>query len=356
MALPVDPSGHLAALITWSTLNLFAGVFNTLLFITTLIAQGLDAQATLLNLQIVFILASISNSALVWTGHALRQHVPFSLCTFNAAVNMSNVPLMSGAALAMVAQVWGTAMKTWHPRLEPILAWVVWTPLLVALPYLCAVPLFVTAVILGVTRPADVFRGSPFYCVVNINWIQILTSCFGAIFSLVTLVLAVWTSSRIFVTRQRRQQSPSRVHDSGSPLLSHAFIIRVVAFSCFVLAASITGLLALATAFTAVVPDIVLASCGVGAFFIFASSKPILRFVFRCRRKQDAVCQTFSFSQSIIIPEMSDASSQVPERHSTDSDSGGPDYMYKARFGDIQIVRTVATTQEDILRLHGLRD
>ncbi|KAJ7651845.1 hypothetical protein B0H17DRAFT_1215145 [Mycena rosella] len=52
----------------------------------------------------------------------------------------------------------------------------------------------------------------------------------------------------------------------------------------FVLAAFVAGVIALSSSFNAVIPDIIVSSLGVGAFFIFASAAPIVRFVFCCQR------------------------------------------------------------------------
>jgi hypothetical protein len=106
----VDPSDFMAQLVTWSTFGIFATCGLVGLVAVTLIVQGLNANLSLLNLELIFIISSSSTSALIWTGHARDSHPPFALCLLNGSATMSNTPLMGGAALSLVAQVWGTAM------------------------------------------------------------------------------------------------------------------------------------------------------------------------------------------------------------------------------------------------------
>lgn len=124
----VNPSDFLPQLVTWSTLSIFATCGLVALMVVTLLVQGLGANATLLNLEIIFILTTSTGSLLIWTGHARDPDPPFGLCLMNASATMSNVPLMAGAALSLVTKVWGTAMVIWHPRCRPVMEWIIWTP------------------------------------------------------------------------------------------------------------------------------------------------------------------------------------------------------------------------------------
>ncbi|KAJ7703332.1 hypothetical protein B0H17DRAFT_1194518 [Mycena rosella] len=274
----VNPSDFIPQLIIWSTFNIFAVCGLVVLLVVTLVAQGSKANLTLLNLEIIFILSSSTNSALIWTGHARDLNPPFQLCLMNAAVTISNIPLVSGAALSIVAQVWGTAMGIWHPRMKSVMEWVVWTPILVVLPFLFAVPLFIAGIMLGVRDHTKVFRGSPFYCSLP-DFLLTISTVFGTVFALLTFILATWTVVDRLVAR-RRVGSRRVIEDS---IISYAFTGRVILFSVFVLAAFVAGVVAL-FASDVVIPDIILSSMGVGAFFIFASAAPIVRFVFCCQR------------------------------------------------------------------------
>ncbi|KAJ7628834.1 hypothetical protein FB45DRAFT_44927 [Roridomyces roridus] len=276
---PVD---FLPQLITWATFNIFAACGLVPLLLVTLYLQGLDANATLVNLEFIFILTSSSASALVWTGHALDPDPPFGLCLWNASAVMANTPLMAGAALAIVTKVWGTTMSIWHPRWRPVMSWITWTPFLISIPFFFGCPLLFTAVGLGLKNRDLVHRGSPFYCLLDVDSLQILSSAFGAILTFTSLVLAAWTSVKLVRMRRRIGSVPFSGEDSNG--ISYAFVLRVIFFSLFVGAAFVSGIIALNSSFDAVIPDIVVASCGVGAFSIFASSKAIVRFVFFCRR------------------------------------------------------------------------
>ncbi|KAJ6536670.1 hypothetical protein DFH09DRAFT_992222 [Mycena vulgaris] len=277
----VNPSDFIPELVTWSTFNIFATCALTALFIVTLLVQGLTASGTLLNLELIFILTSSTTSSLTWTGHARTLDPPFGLCLFNASATMSSVPLMAGAAFSIVTKVWGTAMVIWHPRCRFVLEWVVWTPLLILIPFLFGIPLFIAGIAVGLEDRTKVFRGSPFYCVVDQDSLQTIASILGAVFTLISLILAIWTSIELFISRRRIGSNRFTQFD---PRIPYAFTFRVILFSLFVGAAFVSGIIALSSSFSAVIPDVIVASCGVGAFFIFASAQPIVRFVFFCER------------------------------------------------------------------------
>ncbi|KAJ7076196.1 hypothetical protein B0H15DRAFT_602704 [Mycena belliarum] len=279
-----NPSNFIPELVLWAAFEMFATCSLVALLTVTLLAMGLRANPTLLNLEIIFIISSSTSSVLIWTGNARNMDPPFSLCLMNASAVMANVPLMAGAALAIVAEVWGTAMTIWYPRFRPVLQWVIWTPFLVLLPYISAIPLFIAGTLLGLKDRTDVYRGSPFYCVLDQLPLQMATSIFGAAFTLIALVLATWTSVNLIATRRR--VAGTRFTQDSETIVRRAFAFRVVLFSLFVGAAFVSGIIALSSSFDAIVPDIIVASCGVGAFFIFATSSPIIRFVFFCKRNQ----------------------------------------------------------------------
>ncbi|KAJ7468559.1 hypothetical protein FB451DRAFT_1560288 [Mycena latifolia] len=264
----VDPSQFTPQLVIWATFNIFATCGLVALLTVTLVALGLRVNWTLFNLEVIFILTSSTTSALVWTGNARNSNPPFELCLMNASATMSNTPLMGGAALSIVAEVWGTAMIIWYPRCRPVLKWIIWTPFLLLLPYIFAIPLFIAGISLGLEDRTKVFRGSPFYCILDQYSLQTMSSVLGAVFTLISLILAAWTSVNLFVTR-RRVGSTRFSEDSN---LSYAFAFRVILFSFFAGAAFVSGIVALSSSFDAIIPDIVVASCGVGAFFIFASA------------------------------------------------------------------------------------
>jgi hypothetical protein len=123
-----NPREYLPHLIVWSTFNIFAALAIAALLLVTLISQRRAADRTLLNLEAIFILTSASGSILVWTGHALDTHPPYALCLFNAAIGMANVPLMAGAALAVVLKVWGSVMIACHVRARGVVQWIIWRP------------------------------------------------------------------------------------------------------------------------------------------------------------------------------------------------------------------------------------
>ncbi|KAJ7784138.1 hypothetical protein B0H16DRAFT_1296314 [Mycena metata] len=263
-----NPSDFIPQLITWSTLSIFATWSLVVLLAVTLFLQGPTANSTLINLEFIFIIASSTNSILIWTGHALNPEPPFTLCVFNASAIMANLPLMAGAAVTIVIKVWGTAMMFWHPRCRSTMVWIIWPPFLVLFPFLLAVPIFIAGVVIGLKNRTAVFRGSPFYCVVNLGPIQTTSSLLGAVFTFTSLVLASWTAIKLLGNRRR---AGSRLTDDAH--LSYAFGLRVLLFSVFTAAAFVSSIVGLTSTFDAVIPDIIVASCGVGAFFIFASSR-----------------------------------------------------------------------------------
>ncbi|KAJ6515272.1 hypothetical protein C8R45DRAFT_955891 [Mycena sanguinolenta] len=317
----VDPSSYIPQLVVYATFNIFATCSLVALLAVTLIVQGPSTNPSLVNLEIIFILSSSTSSALIWTGHARDTHPPFGLCLFNAAATMSNTPLMAGAALALVLKVWGTGMAIWHPRFTRLLEWVTWTPLLLLLPFVSATPLFLAGIVMGLEHRDQVFRGSPFYCVINLDGPQATSSILGAAFTLTSLVLAAWTSVKLIKARRRAGRERFTTHPDS---VSFMFAIRVLLFSFFVGAAFVSGIVALTSEFDAVIPDIVVASCGVGAFFIFASAQPILHFVF-CRgdRRKNRVPTSVTWGSEPITPqEFTLASMTITHTGKMPADSG----------------------------------
>ncbi|KAJ7677255.1 hypothetical protein B0H17DRAFT_1207170 [Mycena rosella] len=282
----VDPNDYIPHLIIWSTFNIFAACSNIVLLTVTLISQRRAANHVLVNLEVIFIFTSASASLLIWTGHARDLHPPHNLCFSNALLAMSNVPFMGGSALAIVIKVWGSVMIACHPRWRPTVEWIIWMPFLVALPYVSGLPLLDSQI--GLQDRSKIFRGSPFYCVLDQPSLQNAASGFGAAYTFMCLVLSTWTTFNLITTRWRVR----RIIEY--PGVSYPFVCRVLLFSILVSAAFVVGILSLLSTFAAVVPDVVLSSCGVGVFFIFSTAKPIIQFVFRCRRVKSVTTRTVS--------------------------------------------------------------
>ncbi|KAJ7681209.1 hypothetical protein B0H17DRAFT_898265, partial [Mycena rosella] len=262
-----NPADFIPQLVIWSTFYIFATCALVPLFIITVVVQGLRTSATLLSLQLSFILASGAASALIWTGHARDLNPPFELCLINASAIMSNIPLNGGAALSLVVNVWGAAMIIWHPRVRPVMQWITWTPILILFPWIFSLPLFIAGIVVGLQDRTKVFRGSPFYCVLD-DSLQTISAALGAVLALTTLILATWTSINLFINRRR--VGSSRFSENSN--ISYTFTSRVIVFSIFVGAAFVAGIVALSSSFDAVIPDIIVASLGVAVFFIFASA------------------------------------------------------------------------------------
>jgi uncharacterized membrane protein len=122
------PSEHRPLLLVWSTFEIFAGCSNVILLAITLASQRAKANPILLNLEIIFILASFTSSVLIWTGHAMDRNPPYELCLMNAAFIMYSVPLMATGALSIVLKVWGSVMIACHPNWSPAMRWITQTP------------------------------------------------------------------------------------------------------------------------------------------------------------------------------------------------------------------------------------
>ncbi|KAJ6606364.1 hypothetical protein DFH09DRAFT_1299627 [Mycena vulgaris] len=274
----VNPNDFIPHLIAWSTFNIFSACANIVLLAVTLISQRRDANRVLVNLEFIFIFTSASGSLLIWTGHARDSYPPHGLCFSNALVSMSNVPLMAGSALAIVLKVWGGVMIACHPQWRPTVEWMIWMPFLIALPFVSGLPLLFVGLAIGLQDRTKIYRGSPFYCTLDHPSLQNAASGFGAVFTLMCLVLATWTTVNLITTRWRVR----RIIEY--PGVSYPFVCRTLLFSMFVSVAFVVGILSLLSSFSAVVPDVLLSTCGVGVFFIFSTAKPVMQFVFRCRR------------------------------------------------------------------------
>ncbi|KAJ7167808.1 hypothetical protein C8R46DRAFT_1350744 [Mycena filopes] len=333
-----NPSDFLPQLVTWSTFNLFATFSLVVLLGITLFLQGPTANSTLLNLEFVFIVVSSTNSALIWTGHALNPQPPFALCLLNASATMSNIPFTGGAAVAIVAKVWGTAMMLWHPRCRHAMRWITWPPFLVLFPYILSIPVFIAGVMIGLKDRSTVYRASPFYCIVDSAPIQTASCLFGAVTAFVSLVLAAWTTIKLLQTRRR---AGTRLTDD--PNVSYAFALRVIFFSGFVAAAFVAGIVSLTSTFDAVVPDIIVASCGVGAFFIFASSKPIIRFVFSCQR--DPTTRSYTPSTTTATFSWRSRHADLPQEFTLGSVTTPSKALMVRSFPDSKVTRGIETTE-----------
>ncbi|KAJ7168368.1 hypothetical protein C8R43DRAFT_876765 [Mycena crocata] len=261
----VDPNEYTPHLVVWSTFNIFATCANTVLLAVTLTYQpapGCKPSST-------YILTSTTSSLLIWTGHARDMYPPYRLCLSNALLAMANVPLMGAAALSTVLKVWGSVMIVCHPKWTPVLEWVIWMPFVRFLPYVPAVPRFQAYILaqIGLHDPSKVYRGSSFYCVLDHTPLQTAASAFGAVYTLLCLILSGWTTFNLITTRWRVR----RIVDY--PGVSYPFVFRTLVFSIFVSVSFVVGILSLLSTFSAIVPDVVLSSCPVAAFFIFATAK-----------------------------------------------------------------------------------
>ncbi|KAJ7460908.1 hypothetical protein B0H11DRAFT_2057361 [Mycena galericulata] len=263
----VNPHEHLSLLIVWSTFNIFAACSNAILLTVTLVSQRRDAHRLLVNLELLFVLAPASGSLLIWTGHALDSYPPYALCLANASMTMSNVPLQGGAASAIVLQVWGSVMMACHPRWIRTIEWIIWFPFLIALPYVSGLPLFFIGLAMGLSDRSKIYRGSPFYCVLDHAPLQNAASGFGAAYTFLCLALAIWTTFNLITTRWRVRRI------CEYPGVSYPFVLRTLLFSIFAGVAFVVGIFSLMSTFSAMVPDVFLSSCGVAVFFIFSTAK-----------------------------------------------------------------------------------
>ncbi|KAJ7491190.1 hypothetical protein FB451DRAFT_1389918 [Mycena latifolia] len=282
----VNPNDYIPELTVWSTFNIFAACSNIILLAVTLISQRRDANPVLINLEGIFVFTSASGSLLIWTGHARDSHPPYGLCFTNALVGMSNVPFMAGSALSIVLKVWGSVMIACHPRWGKAVGYIIWMPVLIALPYVSGIPLLLAGLAIGLQDRSKIYRGSPFYCTLDVPPLQNAASGFGAAYTFLSLVLAIWTTFNLITTRWRVR----RIIEY--PGVSYPFVCRTLLFSIFVSVAFVVGILSLVSTFSAIAPDVVLSSCGVGVFFIFSTAKPIIQFVFRCRRVKSITSAT----------------------------------------------------------------
>nr|GAT55966.1 predicted protein [Mycena chlorophos] len=279
---PVDPRDYKHIVILWDTFNGFAAGSNAILFVLTLLCQhGEGTHAILLNLLGIFVLVSVSACVLPLSGHAFDMYPPFHLCLYSSVASMWNVPLMAGSALAMVVKVWSGVVIACHPTWRrEFLEWVNYTPLLLALPYIAAVPIFVTGLSIALQNPSLVFRGSPFYCIVENSALQNAASGLAAGFTLLCLVFSAWITGTLLHSRWRLRQI---IDYHGVP---YSFVLRTLLFSCFVAVALVVSIVSLTSSFSAVVPDVVVSTCNVALFFIFSTSRTIIDFVFPCRREK----------------------------------------------------------------------
>ncbi|KAF7305215.1 hypothetical protein MKEN_01236700 [Mycena kentingensis (nom. inval.)] len=257
----VDPRGFIPHLIVWNTFNSFSAVANTFLLIITFVSHNAN-NLPLLNLEFIFLITSASASILAWSGHALDSHPPFGLCLWSAVVSMSDVPLMGGSAFAVVLKVWGSVVMATSPHWRRTVEWTTWTPFLLILPYASAIPMFLIALGIGLRNPNLVYRGSPFYCVVDHTERRI----------------GIRRKLHVPGTRLLRLDPLELNYDAladaqNNRLPRHIVsVLRSLTFSVFVGIAFVVGIISLVSSFSAVVPDVALSSCNVAAFFIFFTS------------------------------------------------------------------------------------
>lgn len=125
----IDLAGHLHLIIVWSTFQIFATVSLAALVVTTLLLQGSKANASLVLLEAVLMLTAGTSSILIWTGNALNQRPPSSLCLFNAAATLSATPAIASATFMLTITVWGGVMAACRPSWRQAILWITWTPL-----------------------------------------------------------------------------------------------------------------------------------------------------------------------------------------------------------------------------------
>lgn len=121
----VSPREHRGEVYSWYAFQTLT--YASLLFLLAVnAAAGIDRNRSLIVLKLVFIVTSIANTCLLWTGHLFDDYPPDGLCNFNAAAIVAGTPMQASAALALVVQVWsGVYTATTHPSagLARILGW-----------------------------------------------------------------------------------------------------------------------------------------------------------------------------------------------------------------------------------------
>ncbi|KAJ7611610.1 hypothetical protein FB45DRAFT_760475 [Roridomyces roridus] len=263
-----DPHEYLALLVLWSTFSIFAAVSNAFLLTVTLLTKGKEANAVLVNLEAIFTITSASGSLLVWTGHALDKEPPFGLCLVNASISMANVPLQGASALAIALSVWVSVTEIYcSPRTVTAMRRVTWAPFLLALPYVTGLPLFFAGLYVRIMDKSLIYRGSPFYCVVDYPPLQTAASALGAITTFLSIVFSFWTTGNLVTTRWRVRRF------TDYPGIAYPFVIRTLLFAVFVAVAFVVGIVSLQRGYSDIVPDVVLSTCGVAVFIIFSTSK-----------------------------------------------------------------------------------
>jgi hypothetical protein len=116
----VDPRDTLPQLAVWSTFNIFGAVSMSIVLAISLCVPHLRRVWLLVNLELFLMISCATGSILVWTGHALDRDPPRGLCTFNAAVTMSNVTGSGFAAFALVLGVNSYVLSPLKMHLKPL--------------------------------------------------------------------------------------------------------------------------------------------------------------------------------------------------------------------------------------------
>jgi hypothetical protein len=101
----VRPHEQLGLIVPWTVFNLLACAWFAALFVGLLVGPPARRNPTLLSLYAVFVIATLSGSALSWTGHVMTAEVPMPLCIVSGAFGSSTTLAQVSAAFAMVFKV-----------------------------------------------------------------------------------------------------------------------------------------------------------------------------------------------------------------------------------------------------------
>ncbi|KAI0755007.1 hypothetical protein C8Q80DRAFT_404208 [Daedaleopsis nitida] len=279
-------------LAVWLFFHLVANhMLLTLLIATFLFSRSVSRHPTIINVCCTCVIAGITSSLLFYTGHQLGPEPPKGLCIAQASLTASIPPMLSTATFSLVFHTWWCCRFARLKDGRRVQSSRKLTVCLVAVPYIIYLSFAAGLLPPALQHPDRVSRSRRvLYCSIQSSAYNDAVALFTAGMCLLSVAFAVhlaylMSRSRTVLRGARREADVDLrlavrvgiftayilcVTGYVSEYLRHLLYIHLGAHSRYSVMLS-----ELSTAHS-VIPDMFVASVGLGAFIIFASQRDVL--------------------------------------------------------------------------------
>jgi len=293
-------------LTAWIVLQLAGQIALPILIATLLFSKRIARRnPTIVNLCIVWTLATIPPELLFYTDKATGPQLPSTmLCLFQASTISAVPPMAAMAYLSVVIHACSVIHENIHSQTPRPFAFDLRMVFLLGSPYICFLGFALLIAVIGSQNPADVQR-QLFFCEVVHHRSSIPVFSFAVIIVTLTLAAQGWIGVMFYRNFMNRRRRPN-TNATSRPLhnisaVDVQLLIRMVAFTLFEVVIVFSSISAIFS------PDmyaaqLLFATPPFAVFVIFSSSRDIYEAWFPCLFRRKATSESKS-SESRTEPE-----------------------------------------------------